>query len=104
MRSPLNTCPHCQSLNPAELTQCLNCDAALTPVSHEGISVGRAAVRAGIAVAMSMTLSACYGGAPRYHSEPPSMRPNQTDEQTFMLDETSNSEDRAISVLSEDTP
>ena len=92
MRPPLTPCPHCQSLNPAELTQCLNCDASLTSPhvspSDESVSLGRVAVRAGVLVAMSMTLSACYGGAPHYQQrhQPPT-RPDQSEEQSRATDD-----------------
>ena len=64
--SPLHTCPHCSSLNPQGQTVCLNCDADLmndTP-KRSGL-VGNLLKGVGL-VAISMTLSACYGGGEPY--------------------------------------
>jgi len=59
----LNSCPQCNSFNPAHISTCLNCDTKLTQASS-GSAIKRALKTAGV-VAISMTLTACYG-APDY--------------------------------------
>lgn len=59
--SHLLSCPQCSSLNPNHMSECLNCEATLTsPPQRSSITKGVLKV-AGL-VAMSMTLTACYGG------------------------------------------
>ncbi len=61
--SQLNSCPQCNSFNPAHISTCLNCDTTLSQTSS-GSVIKRALKTAGV-VAISMTLTACYG-APDY--------------------------------------
>ena len=60
--SQLHSCPHCSSLNPQGLTACLNCDATLTSQAPSRPRVVKNLLRGAGLIAISMTLSACYGG------------------------------------------
>ncbi len=59
--SHLTSCPSCSSLNPSEALVCLNCDHALSAGPKRSSVASRLIKGAGL-VAMSMTLTACYGG------------------------------------------
>ena len=59
--SALKSCPHCESLNPSSVMLCLNCDGTLTEGPKPSSLTSRILKTAGV-VAMSMTLTACYGG------------------------------------------
>lgn len=55
----LTTCPQCSSLNPHTVSSCLNCDEALL---SGGSSLKKRLLKTAGVVAVSMTLTACYGG------------------------------------------
>ena len=65
--STLKSCPHCESLNPSAHPHCLNCEQPLggePPPERDrprARLLGRV-LKGASAVAMSMTLAACYGG------------------------------------------
>ena len=58
--SKLSSCPQCQSFNPATVSTCLNCDHLLDEPRPSSF-IKRVVKTAGV-VALSMTLTACYGG------------------------------------------
>lgn len=59
--SHLQSCPSCLSFNPSTMTVCLNCEATLSHALERPSFTKRIVKVAGL-VAMSMTLTACYGG------------------------------------------
>ena len=59
--SSLHSCPSCSSLNPQGSSVCLNCDCELNLKPQRVGLVSRVLKGAGL-VAISMTLTACYGG------------------------------------------
>ena len=61
--SSLKTCPHCQSFNPSTSLQCLNCDHEFELVAVPSSSLTKRVLQGAGAIAISMTLSACYGQA-----------------------------------------
>ena len=63
--SHLQSCPSCSSLNPTSVTVCLNCEATLSH-APERPSLTKGIIKAAGLVAMSMTLTACYGGGEMY--------------------------------------
>ena len=66
--SPLHSCPHCASLNPQGQSICLNCDAELTVASPKRSRLVKNILKGAGLVAISMTLSACYGGGEDMYS------------------------------------
>lgn len=58
--SALNCCPHCSSFNPADQGICLHCEQALAQSSGGSNLVKRVLKTAGV-IAISMSLTACYG-------------------------------------------
>jgi hypothetical protein len=59
--SALHSCPQCQGFNPSHLSVCLHCDHRVS-TSPKRLPLVNMLTGAGAVVAMSMTLSACYGG------------------------------------------
>lgn len=59
--SALHSCPQCQGFNPSHLSVCLHCDHKMS-TSPQRRPLVNMLTGAGAVVAMSMTLSACYGG------------------------------------------
>ena len=55
----LSACPKCSSLNPQSVSTCLICDEALL---SPGSSLKKRLLKTAGVVAVSMTLTACYGG------------------------------------------
>jgi hypothetical protein len=57
----LSRCPHCESFNPMTVGHCLNCNHDLTNTVIEESSLAKRLLKGVGVVAISMTLTACYG-------------------------------------------
>jgi hypothetical protein len=68
----MRSCKHCEGFVPSALTQCPNCDAAVTAPKRRAGRLAKALYGVALGGA-AITLMACYGPPPGYRPQPKSV-------------------------------